>query len=256
MEDNKIPISVAIIAKNEEKRLPYCLKSVSFAQEVVVVVDLKSMDKTAEIARSYNARVFIEEWKGFSEQKQFAVDQCLNDWVLILDADERVPDDTALIIRNLLELDNGLVGAYSFRRKNYFHGKWIKHCGWWPDRIVRLVKREKGSFNNRLVHECWVTKLSIKELDAHIEHFSFRNYSDLIAKMERYSYLAAKEMKEKRNWGHPFIAILHGLWMFFRTCFIEKGILDGFDGFMISAMNGLGSFMKYAKLWELRTKGE
>jgi len=245
----KIPISVAIITHNEEERLPACLKSVSFADEVVVV-DSGSEDKTLEVARSLGAKIFIEEWRGFSDQKQFAVNQCSNVWVLILDADERIPEETANIIKREIASDEPMIAAFSFRRKNFFHGRWIKHCGWWPDRIVRLVNREKGDFDGRSVHEKWLTEGIVKELNATIEHVSFRNYSNLVAKMEKYSSLAAAEMFEQDTHSNPFTPILHGLWMFIRTYILEKGILDGFDGFMISIMNAGGSFMKYAKLRE------
>jgi len=246
---SEIPISVAIITKNEEERLPACLKSVSFADEVVVV-DSGSVDETLDVARSFGAKIFIEEWRGFSDQKQFAVNQCNNVWVLILDADERIPEATANIIKREIASDEQMISAYSFRRKNYFHGKWIKHCGWWPDRIVRLVNRKKGGFDGRRVHESWLTEGRVEELDASIEHVSFQNYSELVAKMENYSNLAAAEMFEQGIRANPFTPILHGIWMFIRTYILEKGIFDGFDGFMISAMNAGGSFMKYAKLRE------
>jgi glycosyltransferase involved in cell wall biosynthesis len=247
---NKTPLSVAIITKNEEERLPECLKSVTFADEVLVV-DSESTDGTVELATSFGARVLIEPWRGYSGQKQYAVDQCLHDWVLILDADERIPQETAQVISRELARNDAEISAYGFRRKNYLHGTWIKHCGWWPDRIVRLVNRKVGGFDGRPVHEKWVTK-GVRELDAIIEHISFRNYSDLLAKMENYSNLASKEMFEKNARVNAITPILHGLWMFVRTYFLELGILDGFDGFVISTTNAGGSFLKYAKAREMR----
>jgi len=248
---SKIPLSVAIITRDEEQRLPDCLKSVAFADQVLVV-DSGSRDRTVELARSSGATVMVEEWRGFSGQKQFAVDQCHHEWVLILDADERIPEETAMAIKQEMTNNDPMISAYSFRRKNYFHGKWIKYCGWWPDRIVRLVKRGKGGFDGRHVHESWMVEGKVKDLDAHIEHISFMSYSDLTAKMENYSNLAALEMFEKNFSAGPFTPIFHGLWMFMRTYIIELGFLHGFDGFMISVMNGGGSFMKYAKLREMR----
>jgi glycosyltransferase involved in cell wall biosynthesis len=248
---SKIPLSVAIITKDEEDRLPACIKSVAFADQILVV-DSGSRDRTVEVAKSSGAKVIMEEWRGFSGQKQFAVDQCHHEWVLILDADERVPEETAMAIKQEMANNDPIISAYSFRRKNYFHGKWIRYCGWWPDRIVRLVNRGSGGFDGRHVHESWLVKGKVKDLDAHIEHISFRNYSDLVAKMENYSNLAALEMFEKGIHAGPFTPIHHGLWMFIRTFLIELGFLQGFDGFMISVMNAGGSFMKYAKLREMR----
>jgi (heptosyl)LPS beta-1,4-glucosyltransferase len=247
---NKTPLSVAIITKNEEERLPDCLESVTFADEVLVV-DSGSTDGTVELAKSFGARVLIEAWRGYSGQKQYAVDQCLHDWVLILDADERIPRETAQGIMRELGRNDSTISAYGFRRKNYLHGRWIKHCGWWPDRIVRLVNRRAGGFDGRPVHEKWVTQGSVRELDAVIEHISFRNYSELLAKMENYSNLASKELFEKNARVNAFSPLLHGLWMFLRTYFLELGVLAGFDGFVISTTNAGGSFLKYAKAREM-----
>ena len=247
----KTPLSVAIITKNEEERLPDCLKSVTFADEVLVV-DSGSTDGTVALAKSLGAKVLTEAWRGYSGQKQFAVDQCLHDWVLILDADERIPQETAQSIKEELATNHPTISAYGFRRKNYLHGRWIKHCGWWPDRIVRLVNRRAGGFDGRPVHERWVTQGSVKELDAVIEHTSFRNYSELLAKMENYSNLASKELFDKKANVNALTPIFHGLWMFLRTYLLELGVLDGFDGFLISTTNAGGSFLKYAKAREMR----
>jgi len=246
-----IPISVAVITRNEEERLPACLESASFADEVVVV-DSGSTDRTVEIARSAGARVLVEPWRGFSQQKQFAVDQCVNEWVLILDADERTPPGTATAIREALKSRDRTVAAFSFPRKNFLHGRWIRHCGWWPDRIVRLVDRRRGAFDGRAVHEQWVTRDGVQSLDSPIEHFSFRNYSELVAKMELYSDLASRSLFEAGKSASPLTPPLHALWMFFRTYVLERGFQEGFDGFVISLMNAGGSFFKYAKLREQR----
>lgn len=243
-------VSVAIITRDEEERLPDCLKSASFADEIVVV-DSGSQDKTVSIARAFGCKVVSEKWRGYARQKQFAVDNCSNDWVLILDADERIPGETAEKIGVILDDPEQEFSAYSFLRKNYFHNRWIRHCGWWPDRVVRLVDRTQGRLSEQLVHERWISNGAVKELDVAIEHYSFRSYSDLIHKMETYSTLAAKEILEKgvrAAWWSP---ITHGLWMFVRTYILELGLLEGFDGLIISVLNGGGSFLKYAKAREM-----
>ena len=242
-------LSVAIITKNEEERLPACLEGLEFADEVVVV-DSESTDRTLDVARSRGANVFVQPWMGFSGQKQYAVDRCRNRWVLVLDADERVPPETALKIPEELETADPSFSAFSFKRKNLLHGKWIKHCGWWPDRVVRLVDRTRGKFDGRAVHEGWATQGQIRHLDACIEHVSFRDYSQLLEKMERYSSLAAGEMYGKGIRANGLEPVTHGIWMFIRTYLLELGLLEGFDGFMISATNAGGSFLKYAKLRE------
>lgn len=250
--EQKTALSVAIITKNEEERLPACLQSVSFANEIIVV-DSGSTDKTVDVAKAHGARVYIESWKGFSEQKQLAVNKCTNQWVLVLDADERVPKETARLIHELLKKTSNKTAAYSLRRKNYLHGRWIKHCGWWPNSVLRLVDKSKGSFDGKTVHESWFTTHPIVELDAFIEHLSFRNYSELIAKMDHYSTLGAEDLFKKNKKTHVMKPILRSVWMFFKTYFLELGILDGFDGLVISIMNAGGSFFKYAKHRELES---
>ncbi len=245
-------LSVAVITRDEEERLPACLASAAFAEEVVVV-DSGSTDRTVSIARDMGARVYVEPWRGFSAQKQFAVDQCCNDWVFVLDADERLPEETARAAAGAVRAGEEGVAAYSFRRRNFLHGRWIRRCGWWPDRVVRLADRRAGAFDGRSVHERWVVhKGGVKELEEAIEHRSFRNYSDLVAKMEAYSDLAAGSMFEQGRVVSPAAPVLHGVWMFFRTYILELGLLEGVDGFVISTMNAGGSFLKYAKLLELQ----
>jgi len=245
-----MPVSVAIIAQDEENRLPRCLDSLSFADEVLVV-DSGSRDKTVDIAKSFGCRVLLEKWRGYAKQKQFAVDNCLNDWVLILDADEQVPGETGEQVKKIIGSPETKFVAYSFLRKNFFHDRWIRHCGWWPDRVVRLVNRRLGRFNDQLVHERWISDGSVKQLDWAIEHRSFRCYSDLILKMETYSTLAAQDMLKKGRRSQWWSPLSHGLWMFVRTYVLELGIIEGFDGFMISVLNAGGSFLKYAKLREM-----
>jgi (heptosyl)LPS beta-1,4-glucosyltransferase len=249
-----MPFSVAIITKNEADRLPVCLGSLSFAEEVLVV-DSGSEDDTVKIANSFGCRVILEEWRGYAKQKQFAVDNCRNDWVLILDADERVPPVTGKKIKEILARPGRQFTAYSFLRKNFFHDRWIRHCGWWPDRIVRLVNRRQGRFSDHLVHEHWISDGNIQELDDAIEHNSFRNYSDIIQKMDTYSSLAAQDMLKRGKRARCYSPLFHGIWMFFKTYIFEMGVLERFDGFVISILNAGGSFLKYAKLRELLVHG-
>jgi (heptosyl)LPS beta-1,4-glucosyltransferase len=242
---------VAIVARDEADRIAGCIDSLGFADEVVVVVDQRSCDETLAIAQSSGCRTIAREWMGYARQKQFAVDSCANDWVLILDADERVPEPTAAAIRRLLVAPAPDDAAYNMLRKNFFHGRWIRRCGWWPDRVVRLVDKKRGRFSDHRVHEHWVADGAVADLNVAIEHHSFRNYADLIDKMQNYSTLAAIQMREdgcRAQWWTP---IFHGAWMFMRTYLLELGMLEGFDGFMISILNAGGSFMKYAKLREL-----
>ncbi len=249
---NKIPLSVAIITKDEEIDLPGCLQSVSFAAEVVIV-DCGSIDRTGEIARQFGARFFIEAWKGYGPQKNSALEKCSYDWVLIMDADERVPQETALKIGELISGDDSADG-YSFRRKNLFHGKWISSTDWWPDEVTRLFKKSKSRFEG-LTHERLVVDGVTKRLKCCIEHFSYNSYSELFRKLDDYSTEQAAQMLASGRRAGPADAVFRGAWMFFRNYFLRLGFTAGFDGFVISLSKGLGTFLKYAKLHELSRFG-
>jgi glycosyltransferase involved in cell wall biosynthesis len=248
--NNKIPISVAIITKNEEKNLPDCLRSVSFAADIVVV-DSGSTDKTVEIAQDFGARVFTQEWKGDGPQKNSAVSKCKHNWVLIIDADERIPSETKSAIIDVLK--NQSFDAYSFPRKNFFHGKWIKHCDWWPDETIRLVKKDSGEFKN-ITHGKWVTEGRIEKLNTPIEHYSFKTYSDMLRVLENRTNETAKELFNEGKRATLFTPFIHGSFMFFKIYILKRGFLNGFDGFVIALTRAVGVFFKYAKLLELQRK--
>ncbi|MBI4823605.1 MAG: glycosyltransferase family 2 protein [Nitrospirae bacterium] len=250
MKESKSPLSVAIITKNEEEMLPDCLNSVSFADDVVVV-DSGSTDNTVEIAQDFGARTFIEEWKGYGPQKNSAVSKCKHDWVLIIDADERIPSETKEVILKILT--NPFSDAYSFPRKNFFHGKWIKHCDWWPDETVRLVRKNLGRFKN-ITHEKWVTEGKVAKLNTPIEHYSFRRYSDMLRVLENRTTAMAEELFKEGKRVNPLTPFIDGIFMFLKIYILKLGFLDGFDGFVIALSRAVGVFFKYAKLLELQRK--
>ncbi len=240
-------ISVAIITKNEEERLPDCLKSVSFADDIVVV-DSGSTDKTVKIAKEFGCRVYPEKWKGYGPQKNSALDKCRNEWVLLLDADERLAPGAKEVIE---KTSVPQAAAFRFRRKNFLHGKWMKHSGYWPDWQIRLIHRTRGSFQGA-IHERWVTDGPIIDLDACIEHYAFSNYSDMLKTLDEYSSVIARELYVSGKRANALSPVLHGGGMFFKIFFIEKGFLDGLDGLVTSLTKAGGSFFKYAKLLELQ----
>lgn len=252
LKSKKLPISVIILTKNEEKGLPSCLGSVSFAEDIVVL-DAGSKDSTVEIAKSFGCRVFVEEWKGYGPQKQSALEKTHYKWVLSLDADERIPHETAQVISKVIQ--DPKAQAYGFPRKNFFHGKWIKYSGWWPDRVIRLFDKEQGEFKG-IIHETWATQGKIAHLKVPIEHYSYQNYSQMLKKLDEYSSTMARELLNKGIKVNPLTPFLHGGWMFIRSYFLKLGFLDGLDGFVISFMNACNSFFKYAKLLELQRHHE
>lgn len=246
----KLPLSVAIITKDEEQSLPDCLRSVSFADDIVVV-DSASADRTVEIARVAGCRVFNEPWKGYGPQKNMAVEKCRHDWVLILDADERVADGSREELERAIKSPGAGVSAYSVKRRNFLNGRWIKRLGWWPDELVRLVRKDKGSFKT-LVHERWTASGAVAPLNVFIEHHPFTGYEEMLKKLNEYSSLGAAELYRSGRRAGTLAPFSHAAAMFFKMYFLKLGFMEGFDGFIIAATNAGGSFFKYAKLRELQ----
>ena len=249
---NESCLSVAVITKNEEKRLPDCLRSVSFADDIVVV-DSGSTDRTVDIAQEFGCRVYVEDWKGYGPQKNSALEKCSNDWVLLLDADERVPAETADLIIDTLKAPSA--AAFTVKRKNYLHGRWLKHSGYWPDRQIRLVNRQQGAFR-AAIHERWTTGGRIEDLNAHIDHYAFSGYHDMLNTLNEYSTVIARELYQSGRRANTLSPLLHGAGMFIKIYFVETGFLDGMDGFVTALTKAGGSFFKYAKLLELQRKNE
>ena len=245
MADEKL--SVAIITLNEEERLGDCLTSVAFADEVVVV-DAGSSDQTVEIARAQGARVIVQEWLGFGRQKQFAIDQCRNRWVLVLDADERLPAESAREITAVLRAP--LHEAYSLPRQNFFCGRWLKHAGWWPDRVVRLFDKTKARMSDRLVHEGVEVSGSVGELHGMIIHHANRDLAHTLAKINSYSSAGAAELAKAGRQGSLFQAVSRSSWSFVHNYLLRRGFLDGKEGFVQAVCNAVNIFFKYAKLWD------
>lgn len=246
--DDKAPLSVAMIVKDEEDNLPGCLESVSFARQVVVV-DSGSADGTPRIAAALGCDVFSEPWRGFGPQKQFAVEKCREDWILILDADERVPPETARAIRE--SVDSPDAAGYSFPRKNFFQGRWIRHAGWWPDRVVRLFRRGRGRITPAAVHEAVVVDGPVKELQASLEHWTESDLGRIVRKIDRYSTLGAQEAFAAGRRSTIWAALLRAELTFFQDYLLRGGFLDGQQGLTLAATDAVNKFFKYAKLAEL-----
>jgi len=246
----KVPLSVAVITKNEEGNLPDCLRSVSFADDIVIV-DSGSSDRTVQIAKEFGCRIFVEDWKGYGPQKNSAIEKCAHEWVLLLDADERVAEATREIIKKTIR--EPTADAYSLRRKNFLHGRWLKHSGYWPDRQIRLVNKNRGQFQG-IIHEKWVTKGHLIDLDAHIEHYAFAHYSDMLKTLNDYSSVIAEDLYNSGKRAHVLSPVYHGIGMFLKIYFVEKGFLDGMDGLVTAITKAGGSFFKYAKLLEIQNE--
>ncbi|NWF55788.1 MAG: glycosyltransferase family 2 protein [Syntrophaceae bacterium] len=242
-------ISVAIITHNEERNIRDCLESVNWADEIVVV-DNGSTDGTVAICREYGARVFPEDWKGYSAQKNSAIDKTGNEWVLSLDADERVGPELRQEMEDALQ-GNPPVDGYWIARKNYFLGRWIRYCGWYPDLNLRLFRRGRGRFSERAVHEKVEVQGKTSTLKHPLVHETYRSLSDFFIRSDRYSTLAAGEMQRQgrkyRWWNLCFRPPLTFLQMYL----LRAGFMEGYRGFLLAVLYSHYTFAKYAKLKEL-----
>ena len=247
-------ISVAVITKNEEQNIRACLESILWADEVVVV-DSGSTDGTLQICRDFQARVYVEEWKGFSCQKNSAVEKTRNEWVLSLDADEWVSPDLRREIESTLQR-NPLCDGYFIARKNFFLNRWIKHCGWYPDYNLRLFRKDRGRFRERAVHERVELRGKVGYLKNALEHKTYRSVSDFLERMDRYSTLAAREMRNEGRRYHFFDAFFRPPFTFLQMYLIRAGFLEGYLGFLLSVLYSFYTFAKYSKLKEFQEMGE
>lgn len=238
-------LSVAIIARNEERNLPACLASVAFADEIVVV-DHASSDRTVSIAREHGARVVeTTDWPGFGAQKNRALDACTGEWILSLDADERVTPELRGEIERALAQPRFEV--YEMPRLSTYCGRFMRHGGWHPDRVRRLFRRGAARFSDAAVHESLLTDRPVGRLREPIVHYSFRTMDEVIAKMNRYSSDSAAALAARGEAPGLASAIVHGLAAFLRTYVFKLGFLDGRRGFLLAVSNAEGSYYRYVK---------
>jgi glycosyltransferase involved in cell wall biosynthesis len=242
------PVSVIVITKNEELNIRECLESVRWANEVIVV-DAESSDRTVELARGYTKKIFIQPWLGFAAAKQFAVEQTRNEWILWLDADERVMPELAEEIQHL-ELSAHHHAAFSVARRAYFLGKWIRHSGWYPGRVVRLFHKAKARFNTASVHEGLHINGTIGHLQHDLLHYTDPHIYHYFAKYNRYTSLAADEAFSKGKRARLPGLLFRPLWQFFRMYVLKAGFRDGIEGLLLALFSSSYVFTKYAKLWE------
>lgn len=242
------PLSVAIIAFNEAHNIGACLASVRWADEIIVL-DSGSTDATHTIAAALGARVIVTpDWPGFGAQKNRALDACTHDWVLALDADERVTDALRAEIEAALSAPAHAV--YEIPRRSTYCGRFIEHGGWRPDFVRRLFRRGAGRYSDAPVHERFETRERIGRLREPLVHYSFRSMDEVLDKTNRYSSASARALVESgRAPGGLGVALLHGLAAFLRTYVLRGGFLDGRWGFMLAVSNAEGSYYRYVKAW-------
>lgn len=246
-------IAVVTLALNEERNIEDCLKSVEWADERIVV-DSGSTDRTVEIARSNKASVMMVEWRGYGATKNLALKQVQSDWVLWLDADERVTPELGAEIRELVKKNTPVPVAYDVSRRAYFLGRWMKHSGWYPSRVTRLFRRGSGLFTESRVHEQLQVTGTIGRLGNDLLHFTDPDLHHYFEKFNRYTTLAAEDMRAAGRTSAVMDLILRAPFMFVKMYFLRRGFLDGVQGFILAVVSSAYVFVKYAKLWELRRR--
>jgi glycosyltransferase involved in cell wall biosynthesis len=246
-------ISVVIITRNEQASIERCLRSVDWADEVIVV-DSGSSDRTVAISQQLGARVSeTADWPGFGPQKNRALAQATGDWVLSLDADEWVTPDLRDEILRVISHPDGTV-AFRVPRLSSFCGRFIRHAGWWPDYVTRLFRRGAAKFSDDVVHERVIAEGKTGTLGKPIMHETYVDLDELLQKMNNYSSLAAQEMRQGGKTASLAGAVLRGGWAFIRSYFLRGGFLDGREGFMLAVATAEGTYYRYAKLMLLNKK--
>ncbi len=247
-------LSVNVITFNEAHKLEKCLESVKWADEIIVI-DSFSTDNTKEICSKYpNLKVFDYPFMGYGRMRNIAIEKSSGDWILSLDTDERVTDILKEEILEILKKDPPYDG-FRIPRKSYFLGKWIKHCGWYPDyRSTQLFRKGFGEYTDYLAHDHFefYNKAKIGTLKGHIEHETYLNLEEMLYKTQRYSRLMAKEMHKRGKKFHAHQLITHPFFAFLRMYFFKKGFLDGIHGLILSTEQAYYTFLKYVKLWEIQ----
>lgn len=248
-------ISAVVITLNEEKRLEPALRSLRDVADEIIVVDSGSKDRTVRLAENYTSRVFERPWTGYADQKNYGNSLAVHPWILSLDADERLSPELRREILELKTTDPDC-NAFSMPRRVHYLGKWIRHSGWYPGRKIRLFRKEKAHWAGAYVHESLIVEGGILKLKGDLHHFTYRGIDDHVARINRFSGLAAQKLyaagKKSRS-GH--LIFLPGA-RFLKTYVLKLGFLDGFPGFVIAVLNGYAVFIRYAKLREIWKKGE
>lgn len=247
-------LSVVIISKNVADVIGECLDSVQWADEIIVL-DSGSQDNTCQIATEKGAKVYVNsDWQGFGKQRQLAQQYATGDYILMIDSDERVTPELKASIQAILQHPDDYC-VYNCARRNLFMGRFMKHSGWYPDKVTRLYAREKYQYNDNLVHESLNTHgATIKTLQGDLLHLTCRDLMEFQQKQLQYAKAWAKERAQQGKTTRYSAILTHTLGAFFKTWLLRMGLFDGKQGLILAFVNAQYTFNKYASLWELSQK--
>jgi glycosyltransferase involved in cell wall biosynthesis len=243
------PLSAIVITLNEEANITPCLESLQWAKEIVVV-DAQSTDDTVVQAQKFTEKIFVRPWEGYAVAKSFALSQCAQDWVLWIDADERVTPELRDEILARLQNNPPEAGFYIPRLANFL-GSWIRHGGWYPGYVLRLFRRDQASFSDQKVHEQVTVNGATGKLSNHLLHYTDPTLEHYLTKLNNYTSLSAEDLHRRGKKFNLFDLLFRPLWFFFRMYFLKAGFLDGMHGFVLACFSAVHVTAKYAKLWEM-----
>jgi glycosyltransferase involved in cell wall biosynthesis len=250
---NRVPISAVVIAYNDEPNMEACLESVTWADEIIVV-DSFSTDRTAAISERFTDKVFQHAFHGFGRLRNEAITHASHEWIFSLDTDERATPQLRDEIRRTLD-EGPSAEAYFVPRKNYFLGRWIKHCGWYPDyRQPQLFRKSRLRYRDELVHESFDLEGRPGYLASPALQYPFRDIDHYLAKQDRYSDLMARRMAEQGRRFSAHQLVSHPCFTFLKMYIGRGGCLDGVPGLILSGLYAYYTFIKYARLWEFQSQ--
>jgi len=246
----RVPVTVTIITLNESRHIAAAIDSAAWADEILVV-DSGSTDDTASIAAGKGVRVMSRTWPGYVDQKNYAASVAANDWIFSLDADERVTPSLAAEVRTIVD-GNSTERAFRVPRVTFHLGRWVRTTDFYPDYQTRLYDRRAARWQGKYVHESVVADGPVGQLKNELQHYSYRDLSDHLDRINQYSTLAARQMHESGRRATPIDLLLHPPAAFLRNYLVRGGFADGMAGLTISLVNAYSVLLKFAKLWELQ----
>ena len=254
MTQDRARVSACLITYNEEKNIRRCLERLDWADEIVVV-DAFSQDATVEIAGQFTDRIFQSPWVGYVRQKNLALDQASHEWAFGIDADEVVSSELQASILDMLSRPQPGTAGYRVARRTFYLGRWIDHCGWYPEYRLRLFRKDEGRWTGRDLHERVGVRGAVRSLRGDLYHYPYESIADHLRTIDRYASISAWERFQRGTKFRWTALMLHPLARFLKMFLLKRGFLDGGVGLIVSALGGIYVFAKYVKLWELERVG-